>query len=67
MRVSLEQAIVIHAKVLKYRFGRHAPESARAKAQSCAAANDHDGHRVWLKVAEAAESLLRASHSGVGY
>jgi hypothetical protein len=31
------------------------------------APNDHDGHRVWLKVAEAAESLLRASDSVVGY
>jgi hypothetical protein len=67
LNVSLEQAIVIHAKVLKYRFGRHASESARAKAESCAAVNDLNGHRVWLEVAEAAESLLRASDSVVGY
>ena len=61
MRVSLEQAIEIHAKVLKYRFGRRAPELARERAQSCSTSNDHEGHRVWLEVAEVAESLLRAS------
>jgi hypothetical protein len=61
LRVSLKQAIEIHAKALKYRFGCHAPESARAKARSCAAANDHEGHRVWLEVAKVAESLLRTS------
>ena len=59
LRVSLEQAIVIHAKALKYRFGSHAPMSAREKAQSCAAANDHEGHRVWIWVAEAVELLFR--------
>jgi hypothetical protein len=59
LRVSLKQAIEIHAKVLKYRFGRLAPEMAREKALSCSASNDHEGHRVWLEVAEVAESLLR--------
>jgi hypothetical protein len=59
LRVSLEQAIVIHAKVLKYRFGRRAPELARERAQSCSTSNDHEGHRVWLEVPDVAESLLR--------
>jgi len=58
LRVSLKQAIEIHAKVLKYRFGRRAPELAREKAESCSKSNDHEGHRVWLEVAEIAESLL---------
>lgn len=61
MRVSLQQAIEIHAKVLKYRLGRHAPELAREKAQSCSTSNDHEGHRVWLEVAKVAKSLLRAA------
>jgi hypothetical protein len=57
LRVSLKQAIEIHAKVLKYRFGRRAPE----KARTCSATNDHEGHHVWLEVADVAELLLRAS------
>jgi hypothetical protein len=61
LRVSLKQAIEIHAKVLKYRFAGRAPELAREKAQSCSASNDHEGHRVWLEVAEVAESLLRVA------
>jgi hypothetical protein len=58
--VSLKQAIEIHAKVLKYRFGRHAPEQARERARQCSAAKDDEGHRVWLEVAQVAESFLRA-------
>jgi hypothetical protein len=60
MRVSLKQAIEIHAEVLKYRFGHRAPELAREKALHCSASNDHEGHSVWLKVAEVAEALLCA-------
>ena len=59
MRVSLKQAIEIHAKALKYRFGHRAPELALEKALNCSASNDHEGNSVWLKVAEVAESLLR--------
>jgi hypothetical protein len=44
LRVSLKQAIEIHAQVLKYRFGRLAPEMAREKALSCSASKDHEGH-----------------------
>ena len=64
LRVSLKQAIEIHAKVLKYRFGRRAPELAREKAQSCSASNDREGRRVWLEVAEVAESLLHRDIAG---
>lgn len=61
MKVSLNQAIEIHAKALKHRFGDRAPHLAREKAHSCSASNDHEGHLVWQKVADVAESLLRAS------
>jgi len=56
--VSLTQAIEIHARVLKYRFGKRAPMLAREKAQRCFASGDHEGHAVWLRVAAVAESLL---------
>jgi hypothetical protein len=65
LRVSLKQAIEIHAKVLKYRFGRLAPELAREKAERCSTSNDHEGHRVWLEVPEIAESLLRSDRVGL--
>ena len=61
MSVTLKEAIEIHAKVLKYRFGRRAPELAREKANHCLISNDHDGHSVWSEVAEVAELLLRAA------
>jgi hypothetical protein len=59
LNVSLNQAIEIHAKALTYRFGNRALELAREKARSCSASNDHEGHVVWQKVADVAESLLR--------
>ena len=52
MRVTLDQAIEIHAKTLKYRFGRRAPALANEKA-NC------EGHGVWRRVAAAAEALWR--------
>ncbi len=57
MEVSLEQAIEIHAKVLKHIHGKKAPFDARKKANQLAAAGDQDGYRVWLRVSEAAEKL----------
>jgi len=58
MRVSLDQAIEIHAKVLRYRFGKRAPSLARERAHHCLASGDHDGHSVWRRVAVVAEALL---------
>ena len=57
MEVSLEQAIEIHARALKKREGRLAPRKARKIADDFRAQGDHDGHKVWLKVGEIAESL----------
>jgi hypothetical protein len=58
MEVSLEQAIEIHARVLKRVHGRKAPHKARATADHLATVGDQDGYRVWLKVADAAAAML---------
>ena len=60
LRISLKQAIEIHAKVLKYRFGHRAAEVARETAHRFLRSHDHEGHRVWMEVAEVAEALLGA-------
>jgi hypothetical protein len=59
MNVSLDQAIEIHAKALRYRFGRQAPALAKEKAVNCSASGDHEGETVWLRVAAVAEALLQ--------
>ncbi len=60
MEVSLEQAIEIHARALNRRNGRSAPRKALEIANSYRAQGDHEGHRVWLRVGEIAEDLLKA-------
>jgi hypothetical protein len=57
MNVSLTQAIEIHARVLRYRFGNRAALLAEEKAQHCAAQGDDDGYAVWLRVAAVAGML----------
>jgi nucleotide-binding universal stress UspA family protein len=59
MEVSLDQAIEIHAKVLKYRSGRHAARKARERAEELARAGDHEGHLVWIRVEETVVALIR--------
>jgi hypothetical protein len=58
VRVTLDQAIEIHAKALKYRFGKRAPALANEKADHCLPVN-REGHGVWRRVAAAAEALRR--------
>jgi hypothetical protein len=58
MEISLEQAIEIHARVLKKRLKRGAPHEARKQVQRLKDASDHDGHDVWNKVAVVAERML---------
>ncbi len=58
MNISLDQAIEIHAEVLKRRHEREAPARARERAIALKYVGDHDGHAVWLKVADSAERLL---------
>jgi hypothetical protein len=57
MNVSLDQAIEIHAKALKHRFGNRAPLLAREKAKHCAARGDDEGYVVWQRVAAVAGIL----------
>jgi hypothetical protein len=59
MNVSLDQAIEVHAKVLRHRFGNQAPFLAQKKADNCSASGDHEGKTVWLRVAAVAETLLK--------
>ena len=46
MNVSLNQAIEIHAKALRYRFGERAALLAEEKAHQCAARGDDEGSAV---------------------
>jgi hypothetical protein len=57
MNVSLDQAIEIHAKALKHRFGNRATLLAEERARHCATQGDDEGCAVWLRVAAVAEIL----------
>ena len=57
MNVSLNEAIEIHARALKYRFGDRAAMLAEEKAHHCAARGDDEGRAVWLRVAAVAGML----------
>jgi hypothetical protein len=61
MNVSLDQAIEIHAKALKHRFGKRATLLAEERAHHCAAQGDDEGYAVWLRVASVAEMLPEVS------
>ena len=52
MEASLDQAIIIHAKVLRVRHKDKAPDKARDQAMFLKRNGDHEGHAVWLQVAE---------------
>ena len=43
VHITLEQAIEIHAKVLRHRRGPQAPHAAREWAEQLASIGDHDG------------------------
>jgi len=58
MNISLDQAIEIHAEALRRRHGGKAPNHARRQAARMKSFGDHEGHAVWLRVAERAEFLL---------
>lgn len=64
MKVSLEEAIEIHAKVLRARHKHRAPRKARDHALHLRRNGDHDGHDVWLRVAEVAEMLGSGDSEG---
>ena len=58
MNVSLDQAIEIHARALRYRFGNRAALVAEEKSHHCAARGDNEGRAVWQRVAAVAGTLL---------
>jgi hypothetical protein len=57
VNVSLTEAIEIHAKALKHRFGKRAALLAEEKADHCAAEGDDEGYAVWRRVASVTEKL----------
>ncbi len=58
MNVTLEEAIEIHARVLKTRAGRRAPELARRRALELKSAGDCSGFEVWMRVEAFVRRLL---------
>ena len=58
MNISLDQAIEIHARLLKHRLNHLAPTYARKRAATFEQTGDREGQTVWLLVAETAERLL---------
>jgi hypothetical protein len=67
MNVSLDQAIAIHARALKHRFGHRAALLAQEMALHCAAHGDDEGRAVWQRAAAVAGTLPEATsqHSWV--
>ena len=67
MSISLDEAIEIHAEVLRRRHDKEAPTRARERALALKYIGDHDGHAVWLKVAECAQRLLNEVQECLGH
>ena len=63
MRISQDQAIEIHARVLKYWHRDRAPQEARARALDCATAGDFDSFQAWARVARLCEALRAVDRS----
>ena len=51
MHIDLDEAIRIHARVSRARFGRGAKKRALRTAQSLRQAGDHGGAAVWERLA----------------
>jgi hypothetical protein len=63
LNVTLHQAIEIHAKALRHRFGDRPSALAHEQAKACSTQGDHEGHAVWLRVAAVAKMLAGATNS----
>jgi hypothetical protein len=59
MNLTLDDAIVIHGKVLVAKHKKAAPQNARTYALARKQIGDHDGHEIWLRVAVVAEQLVQ--------
>ncbi len=57
MNITIDQAIEIFARGMRYRKGRDASRSARQEAQRLLASGDLEGHDVWNKVASLIDEL----------
>ena len=51
MHIDLDEAIKIHARVSRARFGRGAKKRALKTAQKLSEAGDHAGAAVWQRLA----------------
>jgi hypothetical protein len=63
MQISLDEAIDIHAKVQRARYGSGAAASSKRRAARCKCVGDLDGERVWLRVADALERCIETVES----
>lgn len=55
--LTLSDGIEIHAKALRRRLGKAAPEYARGRAHQLRKQGDYEGEKVWLRVAAAAKRM----------
>ena len=65
MSLSLRDAIEIHARALKKRAGRQAPNLARRRALDLREVGDSDGYEVWLMVETEILGLLASDDSAI--
>jgi len=59
MQISLDEAIDMHVKVQRARYGNAAAASSKRRAELCKIAGDFGGEVVWLRVAEAVERCVK--------
>lgn len=63
MKISLEEAIEIHARALVRRHRDEAPANARDYASQRKRHGDSEGYDIWLGVAATAQRLLKEKSS----
>lgn len=61
MNVTLDEAITIYAKAMRWWFGDRAETEAIERSQQLRGVGDEDGERVWLRVA-ASVNAIKARH-----
>jgi hypothetical protein len=59
MHIDLNEAIKMHARVSRARFGRGAKKRALKTAQQLRRAGDHAGSAVWERMAAEIDRFLR--------
>jgi len=66
MHIDLNEAIEIHARVSRARFGRGAKKRALQTAGSLRSAGDHTGASVWERLAAAIDRVEDRKVKSVG-